>query len=279
VTSVRRVIASFAIAAALVVPATAAAQGLPTSEREALIRAFADRGGRATDLYPLLGVADQVAASGLPSAPVTNKIREGLAKGIPVSRIEPVARQIASHLTAADRLLRDLGPNPADRMAAITLLAESFGVGVTDAEVRALHQQTRASGATLSPDATAAAAKALGFIKDAKLSATDGAAVVAEAARRGYRSQEMVDLGREIKRRERSYQEGRESLRSLREAIARGDRPEQLFPEARPDRVERPAENRPANTTERPTRPEPQRPERPQTPERPQPPERPGGER
>jgi hypothetical protein len=271
VTSARRVLVSFAIAGAIAVPAMAAAQGMPTSEREALIRVVVDRGGRAGDLDTLLGVADQVAASGLPSAPVTNKIREGLAKGVPVSRIEPVARQIASHLTAADRLLRELGPNPAvsDRMAAITLLAESFGVGVTDADVRALHQQTRASGTTLSPDATAAAAKALGFIKDAKLSTTDGTAVVAEAARRGYRSQELVDLGREIKRRERSYQEGRETLRSLREAIARGDRPEQLFPEARPDRVERPADTRPANTTERPTRPEPQRPERPQAPERP----------
>ena len=40
-------------------------------------------------------VADEAAAKGLPTAPLTNKIREGLAKGVDPRRIEQVVRQMA----------------------------------------------------------------------------------------------------------------------------------------------------------------------------------------
>jgi hypothetical protein len=110
--------------------------------------------------------------------------------------------------------------------------------------------------------------RGLSFIKEARLSATEGTAVMSEAARGGFRSLDMVDLGREIKikRRERDFREGRASLRALREAIARGSRPEQLLRERRARNTDRPAGARrdPA------TRPEPAaRPERPRPPDRP----------
>ena len=99
---------------------------------------------------------------------------------------------------------------------------------------------------------------------------------MAEAMRQGFRSQEILDLGREIKRREADYRAGRASLRALRDAIARGDRPEQLFRDARVETTARPAAARPDATrpdapVERPVaRPEtPQRPEQPVRPERP----------
>jgi hypothetical protein len=108
------------------------------------------------------------------------------------------------------------------------------------------------------------------FIKDARLPVGDGTRVVAEAARQGVRPAELLDLGREIKQRERIYQQDLMALRALGDAIARGERPERLFPV---DRVERPAAVRPEAPAERPVRPEPaarpERPERPQTPERP----------
>jgi hypothetical protein len=86
----------------------------------------------------------------------------------------------------------------------------------------------------------------------------------------------MQDLGREIKRREADYRAGRASLRSLRDTIARGTRPETIL---RDSRAERPATTRPDATTDRPERPTTTT-DRPQRPERPvDRPATPGGER
>jgi hypothetical protein len=81
----------------------------------------------------------------------------------------------------------------------------------------------------------------------------------------------MLEVGRQVKRRERDYRDGHASLRSLRDAIARGERPEQIFTPTRAADVERPAATRPDAATERPTRPaRPETPVRPERPERPQ---------
>ena len=50
-------------------------------DREALVRLRVDRGGKADEVDALIRIADEAAAKGLPVGPVTNKIREGLAKG------------------------------------------------------------------------------------------------------------------------------------------------------------------------------------------------------
>ena len=90
------------------------AQSVSPSEREALDR-----------------IATEAAAKGLPSAPLANKIQEGIAKGYPAARIEPVIRQLAAQLETAEQLLRELDATAtgAARDAAITLLAESLGSG------------------------------------------------------------------------------------------------------------------------------------------------------
>jgi hypothetical protein len=87
-----------------------------------------------------------------------------------------------------------------------------------------------------------------------------------EALRQRFRSHEMIDLGREIKSRERDYREGRASLVALRDAIARGNRPDQLFRDSRRTTVDRPAATRPDPTTT--TRERAQPPERPTRPDR-----------
>jgi hypothetical protein len=222
---------------------------------------------------------------------LTNKIREGLAKGHDPKRIELVIQQMVMHLETADQLMRDFGPASGSegRDASLTLLAESLGSGVTPDEIRGLVQMAvpaRPGGTTSGPgdrvpaDRLSGAAKGLSFIKEAKLPVAEGTAVMAEAVRQGYRSHEMLDLGRGIKLRERDYREGRASLRSLRDAIARGDRPEQLFRDSRPETVTRPAATRPEAPVTRPERPSrPETPQRPEQPERPTRPERPGGDR
>jgi hypothetical protein len=170
-------------------------------------------------------------------------------------------------------MIRDL-PQPstgAAREASVTLLAEALQGGVTADEVGEIRRLSQVpGGASISPDGLAGAAQGLSFIKEAKLSSTEGAAVMSEAAKGGFRSLDMVDLGRDIKRRERDYREGRATLRALREAIARGSRPEQLLRDGRTRNADRPARRDPA------ARPEPTaRPERPRPPERPDRPERP----
>lgn len=254
------------------------AQSVSASEREALVRLHADRGGRAEDVDALLRHADGAAAKGLPVAPLTNKIREGLAKSVDPQRIELVIRQIAADLETADRLMRGMEPasGGTGREAAVTLLADSLTAGVTSDEVRELGRQTQASGKPpMSPEALAGAAKALSLIKEARLPVADATAVIVEAVRQGFRSHEILDLGREVKRREADYRAGHASLRALRDAIARGDRPDQLLRDSRRSTVERPASARPEPTGDRPDR--QGRPEVPQRPPRPERPERPDG--
>jgi hypothetical protein len=258
----------------LAAPAAASGQVVTAAEREALVRLLVERGGRADDLNGLLARAEAAAARGLPAAPLLNKIREGLAKGYPPQRIDPVVQQLAGQLDAADRVVRDLFParSAADRSAAVTLVADAFAGGVTADEVRELHRAGQAPGkAAVGLDAVASASRSLAFVKDARLPASDGIALLAEALRHDYRPFDLLDVGREVKRREADYASGRASLRAVRDAIARGDRPEQLFRDVRPAAAERPVTDRPATAVDR-----PQRPARPETPQRPDRPERPG---
>lgn len=246
----------------VIAPALSVAQSVTPPENDTLNR--------------LVGEA---AAKGLPSAPLTRKIQEGLAKGVDPKRIELVVRQMTTNLEAADRLVRELEPGAAGggRDASVTLLAESLGTGVTSDEVRELRrvaQPTSAGGQPqMSAEAVASAAKGLSFIKEARLPMTEGTAVIAEALKQGFRSHEILDLGREVKRREGDYRGGRASLRALRDAIARGERADQLFRDTRVDATDRPAAARPQAPVDRPAA----RPEAPQRPDQPVRPERPSG--
>jgi hypothetical protein len=261
---------------ALLAADIAAAQSVSASERDALVRLHAERGGKADEVDALIRHADGAAAKGLPVPALTNKIREGLAKGVAPQRIELVIQRMVLDLDTADRLLRGMEPAPSKTglEGAVTLLGDSLTAGVTPDEVRELARQTQASAKpALTPDALAGAAKALSLIKEARLPVADGTAVIVEAVRQGFRWQQILDLGREVKRREVDYRAGRASLAALRDAIARGERPEQLLRDSRASTVERPAATRPETTPDRPerqVRPEtPQRPARPERPERP----------
>jgi len=260
---------------ALCLPSSTAAQAPSASERATLSGLNAARGGSASQLDAILRTVDEAASKGLPTDSLLNKVREGFAKGVTPSRIPAVIREMAGHLETADRILRDVssGAESAARRSAVTLLAEALGSGVNADEAREINRQARQAGRPLAPEILAGAAKALAFIKDARLPGPDGTRVVAEAARNGFRPADLLDLGREIKQRERAYQQDLTALRALGDAIARGERPERLFPGGGIERPERPGAVRPEVPVERPVRPEPpvrpERPERPETPERP----------
>ena len=251
-------------------PEAAGAQSVPVAERDALVRLRVDRGGRAEDVDPLIRLANEAGAKGLPVRPLTSKIREGFSKGVEQTLLESVVRQLAGHLETANGLIRDAASGT-EREAAVTLLADALERGVTSEEVANLQRQSQISGKpSVSSEGLAAASKGLSLIKESRLPTADGTAVMVEALRQGYRSHEMLDLGLQIKRRERDYREGRASLLALRDAIARGTRPDQLFRDSRPT-VERPAATGPdATGTTR---------DRARPPDRPTRPERPAGDR
>ena len=271
------------VAAAAVMPTTSGAQAVSESERDALVRLRVSQGGRADEVDTLLRHADEAASKGLPVVPLTNKIREGLAKGAAPDRIEAVVGRIALDLETAARLLRELQPITAgaDGETPVLLLAEALGGGVTPEEVDVLHREAQSPDRpAMSADGLGSAAKGLSLIKEAGLPPSEGTAVMAAAVKQEFRPLEMLDLGREIKRRERDYREGRESLIALRDAIVRGERPDRLFHDARPPIIERPVATRPDHARpepiERPDRPDrPSRPDRPAR-DRPEPPDRPG---
>jgi hypothetical protein len=254
----------------MALPTICAAQTMSSSERDALVRLRMERGGHPDDVDMLLRYVDDVAAKGLPVQPLTNKIREGLAKGYDTERIAGVIRQMTVHLGAADRLIRErqIDSSATGRESQVILLADALGTGLTPDEVAEIKRQTESSGkSSISAEGLAGAAKGLSLIKAAGLPVSDGTAVMTEAVRQGFRSFEMLDLGREIKRRERDYREGRASLLALRDAIARTGRSEPLFRDTRPVPVERPAATRPDATVRRPETVAPV--DRPQRPERP----------
>jgi hypothetical protein len=200
----------------------------------------------------LIRQADAAGAKGLPVTPLRNKIREGVAKGHNPKQIEAVINQMVQHLESADRIAREVEPGAAAaaRESAVTLLADALGSGLTGDEIRDLQRQAQATSA----QDLAGAAKGLSFIKDARLPVSEGTAVMSEAVRQKFRAYEMQDLGREVKRREADYRAGRVTLQSLREAIAKGTRPETLLRDSRAATPERPAATRPTATTDRPER-------------------------
>jgi hypothetical protein len=262
-------IATLAALAVASMPQSVSAQSISASERDALVRLRVERGGRAEDVDPLVRLANDAGAKGLPTKPLVSKIREGISKRHEPAQIEAVVRQMTAHLETATGFFRESARN-AERDAAVMDLADVLGRGVTADEVGTLQREGQGSGTPVSPDSLAGAAEGLWSIKEAKLPTDEGTAVMVEALRQGYRPNDMVDLGREIKRRERDYREGRASLTALRDAIARGTRRDRLFTDSR-RAVERPAATRPDPTGT--TR------DRPQPPERPTRPERPGGNR
>ena len=70
----------------------------------------------------------------------------------------------------------------------------------------------------------AAGAKGLAVMKEGHIPSKDGTALVGEGMRQGYRPSELLDLGREVKRRGADFEEGRASLQQLREQVSRGER-------------------------------------------------------
>lgn len=218
------------------------AEPLAPQDRDDIVRLRVARGGTAQDVAGLLDQANKAADRGLPGELLANKIKEGLSKGVDPTRIEPVLGRLIGHLDAAQEIVKSSGSREvadiggAARTRTLDVLAEALARGLTPDEARELERQARQGAGRLTADALAAGAKGLAVLKESGIPVKDGIPLMSEAIQRGFRSAELVDLSRELKRRGTDIQSGKVRLQSVREAIARGERPEQLFSDERGDR-------------------------------------------
>ena len=224
------------ISIALLLPAVPAmAESLSIQDREEINRLRAAQGHSAEEVSPLLNQVLKAGERGLPTEPLANKLKEGLAKGVEPKRIDPVLRQMVTHFESAQEVLQEsitkgvVDQDQGNRQRAVESLAEAFGRGATTDEVRDLARSGQRQGQRMSPDTLGVGAKSLAVIKEAMIPSKDGAAVVAEGMRQGFRPAELADLAREIKRHGQDFREGRISTESIRDQISRGERSDRLF--------------------------------------------------
>lgn len=224
------------IVAALWWPTVAVqAQTLSAQDREEINRLRASQGHSAEEVNQLLEQVSRAGEKGLPTEPLANKVKEGLAKGVEPKRIDSVLRQLVTHYESAHELLQEsaakgmIDQSQGNRQRALESLAEAFGRGATVEEVQELARTGQRQGQKLSQDTLAVGAKSLAMIKEAKIPSKEGAAVVAEGMRQGYRPAELADLAREMKRRGQDFREGRLTTQSIRDQISKGNRSDRLF--------------------------------------------------
>jgi hypothetical protein len=208
------------------------AEPLSVQDREAITRLGSAQGRSENEITPLLDHVSKAGERGLPTESLLNKMREGLAKGVEPRRIDPVLRQMTSQLESAHEVLEEAkgrGIAEGNRQRALETLAEAFSRGATVDEVRELSRLSQEGRHKATQEELAAGAKGLAVMKEGRIPSKDGTALVGEGIKQGYRSSELMDLGREVKRRGSDFEEGRASLKALREQVSRGERSDRLF--------------------------------------------------
>lgn len=210
----------------------AMADSLSLQDREEIAKLRSMRGFAAEDVNQLIEQVNRAAEKGIPAEPLANKVKEGLAKGVEPKRIDPVLRQLVTHFESAQEVLREAGTRgmqEGNRQRAMDTMAEALSRGATVDEVRELTRLSQDGKQKITQETLAVAAKSVAVMKEGKISSKDGAALVGEGLRQGYRPTELLDLSREVKRRGSDFQEGRASLQNLREQVSRGERSDRLF--------------------------------------------------
>jgi len=216
----------------VVVPQVSHAASLPAKDVQDINQLGQARGHTPESINRLLEHAQQAIDQGLPERPIMNKIKEGLAKGASPERIQPVVRDMVGNLRDAREVLRDAtsggsGQEGGGNSRATEVMAEALGRGVTVDEVRFLG---RSGGKNrVNQEDLAFGAKGLALTKEGGVSGADAIPVVGEALRQGFRSNELLDLGREIKKRGNEFRADRNRIQDIKKAVERGERPDKIF--------------------------------------------------
>lgn len=215
-----------------VVASSVWAEPLTVQDRETITRLGSAQGRSENEIAPLLDHVNKAGERGLPTESLLNKVREGLAKGVEPKRIDPVLRQMTSRLESAHEVLQEAGSRgmeEGNRQRAIETMAEALARGTTADEVRELSRLSQDGRHKATQEELAAGAKGLAVMKEGRVPSKDGTALVGEGMKQGYRASELLDLSREVKRRGSDFEEGRASLKTIREQVRRGERSDRLF--------------------------------------------------
>jgi len=233
----RRFVYSFFLTAPLLLgTGPALAESMSAQDRNEIEQLRSMRGLAAEEINQLVDQVNKAGDRGIPTEPLANKVKEGLAKGVDPKRIDPVLRQLVTHFEAAQEVLREAssrGMTEGNRQRAMETMAEALSRGATPEDVRELTRLSLDGKHKVTQETLAAGAKSLAVMKEGRVSAKDGAALIGEGMRQGYKPTELLDLSREVKRRGSDVQEGRVSLQTLREQVSRGERADRLFREDR----------------------------------------------
>ncbi len=216
-------------------PSPVLADSLSTQDREEINRLRSVQGHSAEEVNALLEQVTKAGEKGIPTEPLANKVKEGLAKGVEPKRIDPVLRQLVTHFESAHDVLQEsiskgmVDSSLGNRQRALEGLAEALSRGATAEEVRELAKTAQGGGTKVSQESLASGAKSLAILKEAKIPSKDGTALIAEGMRQGYRSAELGDLAREIKRRGADIQQGRMNLQTIKDQVSKGQRADRIF--------------------------------------------------
>jgi len=215
-----------------VVPHVSHAASLPAKDVQDINQLGQARGHAPESINRLLEHAQQAIDQGLPERPIMNKIKEGLAKGASPERIQPVVREMVGNLRDAREVLRETASSGSSQekggnSRATEVMAEALGRGVTVDEVRSLGRSTGKN--RVNQEDLAFGAKGLALTKEGGVPGADAIPVVGEALRQGFRSNELLDLGREIKKRGNEFRGDRNRIQDIKKSVERGDRPDKIF--------------------------------------------------
>ncbi|MEK6631970.1 MAG: hypothetical protein AABY94_01525, partial [Nitrospirota bacterium] len=83
------------------------ADSLSNQDREEINRLRSAQGHSAEEVNALLEQVTKAGEKGIPTEPLANKVKEGLAKGVEPKRIDPVLRQLVTHFESAHDVLQE----------------------------------------------------------------------------------------------------------------------------------------------------------------------------
>ena len=217
--------------------------GVGVAERDVadVIRQGAVRGVPASELIRLLDVVGQTKRRGLPASPVADKIKEGLAKGVPPERIESVASRIGGDLASARDIVRraeQAGVRvgaPADRERAVEAVADVLGRGVPPDDVESLAHRMGGSSRAATMSRLQAGAQVTGDLVSMGVSPRAASDTVGAALAQGMDQRDLERLPERFAQELRRGQSPEDGAKRLREQI-RPETPETRGDHGSPDR-------------------------------------------
>lgn len=186
-------------ALALAGVAVAGASDLAPGELAEFDARAAEAGWTEADRLGALARLDALLAAELPARPVLSRYLEGMAKGIPASRIDAATADLAQRLQLGAATVASMHPqrfeamSPADRNRLIDHAAYALGTGMTPDQLAGSLHNVAAEPEPLSE--LDAPILALGMLNGSGLDAGLSQDLVASAWSQGYRGAELERLG------------------------------------------------------------------------------------